>query len=54
MSVHLIDLDTGCRVWHGHRIDHTLGSRLCVNPDHLEPVTPLENSSRSRRKRHEN
>lgn len=38
----------------GHQIDHTCANRLCVNPDHMEPVTPLENSRRSRRKRHEN
>jgi hypothetical protein len=38
----------------GYQIDHTCGKRLCVNPDHLEPVTPRENSRRSLRKRHEN
>jgi hypothetical protein len=38
----------------GHQIDHTCGTPLCVNPDHLEAVTPLENVRRSRRRRHEN
>jgi hypothetical protein len=38
----------------GRQLDHTCGNRLCVNPHHLEPVTPLENSRRSVRKRHEN
>jgi hypothetical protein len=30
------------------------GSKLCVNPDHLDAVTALENTHRSRRNRHEN
>jgi hypothetical protein len=38
----------------GQQLDHTCGNRLCVNPEHLQPVTPLENSRRSIRKRHEN
>lgn len=31
----------------GYEIDHLCRTRLCVNPDHLEPVTPQENISRS-------
>jgi hypothetical protein len=35
----------------GLHIDHTCGRTLCVNPAHLEPVTPLENVHRTRRRR---
>lgn len=31
----------------GLQIDHLCRNRLCVNPDHLEPVTPQVNNSRS-------
>ncbi len=30
----------------GLQIDHLCRNRLCCNPDHLEPVTSLENSRR--------
>jgi hypothetical protein len=32
----------------GMQIDHLCGVRLCVNPAHLEAVTPMENTRRSR------
>ncbi len=31
----------------GLQVDHLCRNRLCVRPDHLEPVTPRENNHRS-------
>lgn len=33
----------------GLQLDHLCVVRSCINPNHLEPVTPLENVRRSRR-----
>jgi hypothetical protein len=35
----------------GYVLDHTCGSRACVRPSHLEPVTPRENVRRGLLKR---
>lgn len=37
----------GCKVPEGKILDHTCKNPKCVNPDHLEPVTQLENIARS-------
>jgi hypothetical protein len=35
----------------GHHIDHLCATTSCVNPDHLEAVTPEENARRARFRR---
>jgi hypothetical protein len=32
----------------GYEIDHLCYNKLCINPEHLEPVTPAENLARRR------
>lgn len=35
----------------GYQIDHKCGCTLCINPNHLEPVPPVENYQRRDEKR---
>ncbi|WP_081745015.1 HNH endonuclease [Arthrobacter sp. H14] len=39
----------GIRIPDGMEADHLCYRRHCVNPDHIEIVTPLENKQRQRR-----
>jgi hypothetical protein len=38
----------GGQIPFGHQLDHLCGIKLCVNPQHLEPVTAAENRRRAR------
>lgn len=40
------ELCTGRKIPDGLHLDHLCRNQRCVNPDHLEPVTPKENMSR--------
>jgi HNH endonuclease len=42
----------GKRIPEGKELDHLCQNRLCVNPDHMEPVTHVENVRRGRRCNH--
>ncbi|WP_372453667.1 HNH endonuclease [Mycolicibacterium goodii] len=39
--------DTGYCLPSAQQLDHTCRNTSCVNPDHLEPVTPKVNTQRS-------
>lgn len=51
------DLFVHCLIWlkrrgpvlNGLQLDHLCRNPRCANPDHLEPVTPKENTRRGRR-----
>ena len=42
----------GVEIPGGYHVDHLCRVRLCVNPDHLEPVTQQENNRRAAQHRH--
>lgn len=48
---HRVMYETHCGpIPEGMVLDHICSQRCCVNPDHLQPVTPSDNSKRSARR----
>jgi hypothetical protein len=39
-------LESGHSIPDGYHLDHLCRNKLCVNPSHMEPVTPQENVKR--------
>ena len=47
VGAHRISVElSGREIPSGHHVDHLCRNPRCVNPDHLEPVTPGENNRR--------
>jgi len=54
LSAHVLVVTLGGRtIPPGWEVDHRCGQRLCINPDHLDVVSPRENKVRAAARRRE-